>query len=281
MKSKIALAVLALTTSFAVSATDATYTSGSKVSGYMANSVSATAKVDGFNGGTSVSGAGSNGFTNATATTGVIAKTDHNWENGNNAYKQSIDANVTGTTDTKIGGFAYNTSTGNGATGTAASNGWADAGSSANAGGKLYNSNGQTNVSGQIDTGHPINVGRGPDVAMSVNTNQAASAGAVAGGAFDATGHVSVNNNFTKGTIAGAAGDVKNATAYASTSIGTITAFDGFTGTIIKPTIINAGSVATANADGKFSLANVSSGSIVNGSTGKFVGAVAPSAPIK
>jgi hypothetical protein len=285
MKSKIAIITLALIASATVSATEystaSTLTGGAKVSGYMANNVSATAQVNGLNGGSSVSGAGSSGFTNATASISADHDVTVNWT-GN---KQSIDAKVTGTTDTKVNGFAYNTSTpGTGATGSASSNGWADAGSIANIRGTLGNTvdGGSINVGGQIDTGHPTNVGRGPDVAMSVNTNQGAAAGGIAGGAFDATGHVDINDNFTKGTITGAVGDVKNATAYAAISPG-IGSIGGFTGQMVNPSVLNAGSSAVANVDGKFSLTNgtvSANGTIVNGSIGDFTGPVAPSTPV-
>lgn len=261
----IALAVLALTAT-AAQAHDVTTTGSANVSGAINNSVSAAAQVNGLAGGSSFSAAGSAAFSNATA--GIAAKDSTAYTGGffsTPGYKQSADVSIVGSTDTKVSGYAYNTSVGGGS-GSAASAGWADAGSNASITSNLYNGKGTITLTGATDTGKPTNVAHGPDVGMTVGTNQGAAATGVAGGTYDAKGHVAIDQNYTtKGVVTGAVGDTKNATAYASTAQNVIT---GYTGQGINAQVLNAGSNSTVNASGSFTNSTTT--------VGNFTGVSAP-----
>lgn len=264
----IALAVLALTAT-AAQAHDVTTTGSANVSGAINNSVSAAAQVNGLAGGNSFSAAGSNA--SSTATAGIAAKDSTSYNGlfgsslGATGYKQSADVSIVGSTDTKVSGYAYNTSVGGGS-GSAASAGWSDAGSNATITSNLYNGKGTITLTGATDTGKPTNVAHGPDVGMTVGTNQGAAATGVAGGTYDAKGHVAIDQNYTtKGVVTGAVGDTKNATAYASTAQNVIT---GYTGQGINAQVLNAGSNSTVNASGSFTNSTTT--------VGNFTGVSAP-----
>lgn len=266
-RSFIAAAILTLIAT-AASATDVKTTGNANVSGQINNSVSAAASVNGLAGGNSFSAAGS--VASSTATAGTAAKDSTAFNGGflgigATGYKQSADVSIAGSTDTKVSGYAYNTASGGGS-GSAASAGWSDAGSNATITSNLYDGKGKITLSGSTDTGKPTNVAHGPDVGMTVVTNQGAAATGVAGGTYDAKGIVSTDQNYTtKGVVTGAVGDSKNATAYASTAQNVIT---GYTGQGINAQVLNAGSNSIVNASGSFANSTTT--------VGNFTGVSAP-----
>ena len=224
-----------------------TISGSATISGAINNSVTSSAYVTGAGlpgSSSSYSAAGSSALSSATATLGatVVSPTTAN--------NLNVTTGLTGTTTTSVTGYAYNVSTGTGI-GNASSAGWADAGSNGTISVKSPTGNATLTTTGSSDTGHP-NYSFGPDVGITVGTNQAGAAAGVAGGSYNVTGAISVNKS-VPGTITGSVSDTKATTAYGSVAQQSINGLPTNVA-VVNAQVLDASATSNANANGSFSL---------------------------